>query len=203
MPGTEEPRLPQTWRVHPYHHRCHACLALQVADWSMQRCEALCPACKHCCKVVHFGALFLDCCTMKHFCLLQVADGSMQCVSAVSSLKALVLGFTRVQDPGLAMLAALPALTHLALTAEGVTLIGLLVTFPKLQLPPHFSLASFAAGTAMIACSCGHIWPKIVALCCLRLVACLALPLQPHLTSIGCDHYSSLPPCCDHLLPAW
>lgn len=59
---------------------------------------------------------------------VQVGDGSMQCVSAVPSLQALVLGFTKVQDPGLAMLATLPSLTHLALTAEGITEAGLLVT---------------------------------------------------------------------------
>ena len=56
-------------------------------------------------------------------------------MSAVPSLKALVLGFTRVQDPGLAMLSALPALTHLALTAEGITLTGLLVSTPIMQAP--------------------------------------------------------------------
>ena len=55
----------------------------------------------------------------------------MQCASAVPSLRALVLGHTRVQDPGLAMLAALPALTHLALTAEGITQTGLLVSSPS------------------------------------------------------------------------
>lgn len=60
--------------------------------------------------------------------VLQVADGSMQCVSAVPSLRALVLGHTQVQDAGLAMLPALPGLTHLALTAEGITQAGLLVT---------------------------------------------------------------------------
>lgn len=54
----------------------------------------------------------------------------MQCVSAVPSLRALVLGHTRVQDSGLAMLANLPCLTHLALAAEGITQAGLLVRHP-------------------------------------------------------------------------
>lgn len=52
----------------------------------------------------------------------------MQCVSAVPSLRALVLGHTRVQDTGLAMLAALSALTHVTFTAEAITNAGLLVS---------------------------------------------------------------------------
>ena len=51
----------------------------------------------------------------------------MRCVAAVPSLKSLVLGFTRVQDAGLATLTALQGLTHLALTAEAITSEGLLV----------------------------------------------------------------------------
>ena len=52
----------------------------------------------------------------------------MRCVSAVPSLRALVLGFTKVQDAGLKMLAALPRLNHLSLIAEGITQTGLLVS---------------------------------------------------------------------------
>ena len=69
----------------------------------------------------------------EHMLWQQVGDGSMQCVSAVPSLKALVLGYTRVQDTGLAMLATLPGLTHLAFAAEGITHTGLLVS----QHPTH------------------------------------------------------------------
>ena len=57
----------------------------------------------------------------------------MQCVSAVSSLRALVLGHTQVQDAGLAMLPALQGLTRLALTAEGITQAGLSVSNPCLK----------------------------------------------------------------------
>lgn len=64
---------------------------------------------------------------------VQVGDGSMQCASAVPSLRALLLGSTKVQDPGLAMLAALPGLAHLVLTAEGITHTGLQVTACPLQ----------------------------------------------------------------------
>lgn len=63
-----------------------------------------------------------------HAVWLQVADGSMQCVSAVPNLRALVLGHTRVQDTGLAMLAASSALTHVTFTAEAITNAGLLVS---------------------------------------------------------------------------
>ena len=54
----------------------------------------------------------------------------MRCVSAVTSLQSLVLGSTRVQDAGLALLTALPALTSLSLVAEGITQAGLLVKPP-------------------------------------------------------------------------
>lgn len=55
----------------------------------------------------------------------------MRCVSAVTSLQSLVLGSTRVQDAGLALLTALPALTSLSLLAEGITQAGLLVRPPS------------------------------------------------------------------------
>lgn len=72
---------------------------------------------------------------MQHW-LVQVADGSMKCVSALPSLQSLVLGFTRVQDTGMALLTALPGLTHLALLAEGITQAGLLVRlYPSLTQP--------------------------------------------------------------------
>lgn len=78
-----------------------------------------------------------------HMPCLQVADGSMQCVSAVPSLRAVVLGHTRVQDAGLAMLASLPCLTHLALAAEGITQEGLLVSQP---IPDRNSCSFCSAG---------------------------------------------------------
>jgi len=57
----------------------------------------------------------------------------MRCVSAVTSLQSLVLGSTRVQDAGLALLTALPALTSLSLLAEGITQAGLLVRPPPVR----------------------------------------------------------------------
>ena len=86
----------------------------------MHWCHDLGAECTH--VVFLASVLFTQMC----WCV-QVADGSMQCVSAVPSLQSLVLGGTRVTDVGLVMLTGLPALTHMALSAESVTQTGLLV----------------------------------------------------------------------------
>ncbi|KAL3149078.1 hypothetical protein ABBQ32_001921 [Trebouxia sp. C0010 RCD-2024] len=83
-----------------------------------------------CPRVGDRGMTLLHCLTCLTYLALtgctKVADGSMQCVSAVPNLRALVLGHTRVQDTGLAMLAASSALTHVTFTAEAITNAGLL-----------------------------------------------------------------------------
>ena len=53
----------------------------------------------------------------------------MQSVAAVSSLRHLALGYTRVGDPGLALLGSLPNLTSLHLIAEAITPTGLQVSW--------------------------------------------------------------------------
>lgn len=78
----------------------------------------------------------------------------MQCVSAVPSLRALVLGHTRVQDAGLAMLAHLPGLTHVALAAEGITQAGLLVSHPAPDDLCSFAQLINGAYACMVSSQC-------------------------------------------------
>lgn len=88
---------------------------------------------------------------------MQVSDSSMQSVAGLPSLRQLALGHTKVGDPGLALLAALPHLTHLHLQAEAITLAGLQVCLCLLLLcllPATQAMYAVLAANCMMEYAC-------------------------------------------------